>query len=174
MQPRFCLIYIYIPSLVTHQSVTPAVRSIWANSICTWKEEVYIHTCGKSICSSARLCVVQCVQCWWKSKSRSTWPMTSRLLNEAELFFTATLRRLNLSSSRGRAYPNLTGGAEGGGKWDSRSHRCRQRWRQPRSPLVVLRVMVPLLHCRFLFGGLVFVRQQQEGDIAFHAVFALG
>lgn len=54
------------------------------------------------------------------------------------------------------------------------SHNCRQTWRQSRSPLVVLGVMVSLLHCRFLFGGLVFVWQQQEGDVAVHAVFALG
>lgn len=47
-------------------------------------------------------------------------------------------------------------------------------WRQSRSPLVVLGVVVSLLHCRFLLGGLVFVWQQQEGDVAVHAVFALG
>lgn len=36
-----------------------------------------------------------------------TCPMTSRLLNEEELFFTDTLRRLNLISSLGRSYSNL-------------------------------------------------------------------
>lgn len=39
--------------------------------------------------------------------------MTSRLLNEAELFFTVTLRRLNLSSSGGRSYLNLAGRERG-------------------------------------------------------------
>lgn len=50
----------------------------------------------------------------------------------------------------------------------------RQTWTRSRSPLVVLGVMVPLLHCRFLFGVLAFVWQQQEGHVAVHAVFAFG
>lgn len=43
-----------------------------------------------------------------------------------------------------------------------------------RSPLIVLRVLVSLLHCRFLFGGLGFVWQQHEGDVAVHCIFTLG
>lgn len=82
----------------------------------TWKENVVILGIRYQACSSAQLRVVQHVQCRWKSKSRLTWPMTSRLLNEAELFFTVTLRCLNLSSSRGRSYSNLAGRAKDGGK----------------------------------------------------------
>lgn len=40
-------------------------------------------------------------------------------------------------------------------------------------PLVVLWVEVPFLHCCFLFGGLTFVRQQHEGDIAVHTILTL-
>lgn len=128
-------------SLLTHQSVTPATRLIWANSICTWEEKVHIHTCGKhmlqhyQISISVQLRVAQRVQCWRRSESRPTWPMTSRLLNEAELFFTVTLRRLNLSSSRGRSYSNLTGGAKDGEKWESGSRNCLEVWSQSRWPI---------------------------------------
>lgn len=101
--------------------------------------------------------------------------MTSRLLNEAELFFAVTLRRLYRSSSRGRSYSNLTEGAEG--RSEAVGHMTAEEGGDgPHrgSPLVVLGVLVSLLHCRFLFGGLVFVWQQREGHVAVHGVLALG
>lgn len=103
-----------------------------------------------------------------------TCPITSGLLNEAELFFTDTLSRLNLNSSAGRVYSNLSG-------WmeimliiitiDSRL------WATITGvsdvPLIKLRTEVPFLHGRLLLGCFALVWQQHERDVAVDAIFAL-
>ena len=98
--------------------------------------------------------------------------MMSRLLNEAELFFTDTLRRLNLISSTGRSYSKL----KGSGTDDHRralNKITTQEYEVSSLPLVVLWVDVPFLHRCFLFGGLAFVWKQHEGDIAVYAIFTV-
>lgn len=126
----FCLacLFIYIPvvSPICDSSNQVDLRQL---DLHLKRGNAYSHV-WKSLGCSYVLCNVDGGR--WRKASRPTWPMTSRPLNEAELFFAVTLRRLNLSSSRGRSYSNLTGGAKDKKKWNSRSLNCTEIWSQPR------------------------------------------
>lgn len=182
IQPGFRLLCsIYLPSLLTHQSVTPAVRSIWANSTCTWKEQVYIHTSGKSVVGyyevpslqsrTATCCAMLAevkVQDWPGRWRHGSWMRPSYSSPSRWGAWIWARPEAGRTRSCRDAQKRMQGGENSG------SRKCRHKWRRSGSPLVVLGVMVPLLHWRFLFGALVFVWQQQEGDVAVHAVFAFG
>lgn len=99
--------------------------------------------------------------------------MTSRPLNEAELFFTETLRHLNLNSSACRSYSNLKKETRHGHSNKQAPIKRIHILPSGELPLIELWVELFLLHCRLLFGGLVLVWQQQEGDVAVYAVFTL-
>lgn len=97
--------------------------------------------------------------------------MTSRLLKEAELFFTDTLRRLNLVSSKGSSYSNLKDSDEDVYR---RSSGVLKNTSNVRSLLfIVLWIEISFLHSCLPLGGLAFVWQQHERNVAVYTIFTL-